>query len=264
MKPTETIKQIKEKLADVYHPDDPLLAQYEEDSRKGVQTAVAQTRKRIDRQLQIKDDHDKRLSFENDLRRSGFQAIAGVDEVGRGPLAGPVVAAAVILPKNCDDLIGVTDSKQVSLKDRTDYAQRIKQVALAYSIWEVDAATIDRLNIYEATKIAMQEAVSQLEVQPDYVLVDAMTLDIDTPQMSIIKGDQRSLSIAAASILAKVYRDEKMAEYGKQFPEYQWDKNAGYGTAAHLAALDQLGYTRYHRRSFKPINEMTKFNNRKK
>lgn len=262
MKKQETVKQIKEKLAKVTKFDDPLITQYESDYRKTVQKELARARKRILRQNQIMFDHYNRLMFESALNLLGYQWIAGIDEVGRGPLAGPVVAAAVILPEKCEQLIGVNDSKQIPSAKRKQFAETIKEVAIAYAVSVVPPETIDRVNIYEATKIAMQEALSQLEPQPDYVLVDAMTLNIEIPQKSLMKGDQRSLSIAAASILAKVYRDDLMANYGKVYPEYGWDKNAGYGTAEHLKALNQLGYTPYHRRSFKPVSDITTFNQR--
>lgn len=262
MTKNETVKQIKEKLAKVTESADPLLELYESDNRKTVQKELAKVRKRLIRLNQLKVEHDYRLAFEKNYHSLGYQLIAGVDEVGRGPLAGPVVAAAVILPERCEQLIGVNDSKQLSNAKRKQFAEMIKKVAIAYAVSVVPAETIDQVNIYQATKMAMKDSLSQLKPQPEYVLVDAMTLDIEIPQKSLVKGDQKSLSIAAASILAKVYRDKLMADYGKDYPEYGWDRNAGYGTAEHLEALNQLGYTPYHRRSFKPVRDITRFNQR--
>ncbi len=188
-----------------------------------------------------------------DLERSlagEFPFVAGVDEVGRGPLAGPVVAAAVILPLDCD-FTGVNDSKKLSKKKREQLSSYIKEHALAYSIFEVDERTIDKINIREATRLCMKGAVEGLSLTPSLVLTDGdLTLDIAYPQRSIVKGDALVCSIGAASILAKVYRDALMEKYAALYPEYAFERNAGYGTAAHIAAIREVGICPIHRRTF--------------
>ncbi|MBS4461812.1 ribonuclease HII [Aerococcaceae bacterium zg-B36] len=253
-----SINEIKAKLAQVTELDDELLRLYRLDERKGVQTAVKQAEKRIVQLAQQKQEHLARLEIEDAVRQQGFKLIAGIDEVGRGPLAGPVVTAAVILPKNCDALIGVTDSKQLSPTKRQYFVELIKSVAIAYAITETSVEAIDQYNIYEATRQSMLESVESLKIQPDYLLIDAMKIDSDLPQQSLIKGDQRSLTIAAASILAKEYRDNRMIEYAAQYPEFGFDKHMGYGTAQHLTALATYGYTPIHRQSFAPVRETLK------
>jgi len=172
--------------------------------------------------------------------------------VGRGPLAGPVVCAAVIMPLDENDLIvGVDDSKKLSEKKREELAERIKEKALCYTVIEIDERTIDEINILEATKLGMKRAVESLEISPEIVLTDGnMTLDIATPQKSVIHGDALSYSIGAASIVAKVYRDNLMDEYAKTYPAYAFEKNKGYGTAAHIQAIKEQGLCPIHRRTF--------------
>lgn len=188
--------------------------------------------------------------YENELHEKGIKLIAGVDEVGRGPLAGPVVAAAVILPADFD-ILYVDDSKKISEKRRETLYDEIISVALDYKICEVDNEVIDRINILEATKVAMKNAICGLKEIPEYLLIDALTLkDIDIPQMGIIKGDSKSVSIAAASIIAKVYRDRLMCEMHKIYPDYAFDRNKGYGTPAHYAGIREAGITQIHRKSF--------------
>ena len=170
--------------------------------------------------------------------------------MGRGPLAGPVVAAAVILPLDCD-FTGVNDSKKLSKKKREQLSSYIKEHALAYSIFEVDERTIDKINIREATRLCMKGAVEGLSLTPSLVLTDGdLTLDIAYPQRSIVKGDALVCSIGAASILAKVYRDALMEKYAALYPEYAFERNAGYGTAAHIAAIREVGICPIHRRTF--------------
>jgi ribonuclease HII len=194
------------------------------------------------------------LQYENEARLKGFQTIAGIDEAGRGPLAGPVVAAACIIPQGIL-LPGVNDSKQLSPAARQKLFQQIKTIPdIIFSIGRVDPAEIDRINIYQATIVAMQHAVGGLSCRPDYLLVDGMKLPHDIPVLKIIKGDALSQSIAAASIIAKVTRDAMMEEYDKQWPQYGFAKHKGYGTAAHLAALAEHGPCPIHRRSFAPIS----------
>ena len=192
------------------------------------------------------------LTLEREYLQKGFTAVAGVDEVGRGPLAGPVVCAAVILPLEEEVRIaGIDDSKKLSAKKRELLAEQIKRTARAYSICEVDAQTIDEINILQATRLCMKRAVESLSISADMVLTDGnMTLDISVPQRSIVKGDALVCSIGAASSLAKVYRDTLMREYAKEFPEYGFEKNAGYGTAVHIQAIRETGICRIHRKTF--------------
>ena len=196
--------------------------------------------------------------YERELNEQGIELIAGVDEVGRGPLIGPVVTAAVILPKNYS-LKGLTDSKKLSEKKREEFYKIIKEQALAIGIGIVDEKRIDEINIYEATKEAMYMAIKNLKIKPEHVLIDAMKLDLDIPSTSIIKGDLLSISISAASVIAKVTRDHMLYEIDKEFPMYDLKNNKGYGTKKHLEAIKKYGITKYHRLSYKPV-----FDNRNK
>ena len=192
------------------------------------------------------------MQYERALQMQGYTLIAGVDEVGRGPLAGPVVCAAVIMPLDDESLIvGVDDSKKLSEKKREQLAEEIKQRALAYTIVEIDEKTIDEINILEATKLGMKKAIESLELAPDVVLTDGnMTIDITHKQHSVIHGDALSYSIGTASIIAKVYRDHLMDEYAKAYPQYAFEKNKGYGTAAHIQGIKEYGLCPIHRRTF--------------
>ncbi len=192
------------------------------------------------------------LTLERSLAAQGFLRVAGVDEVGRGPLAGPVVCAAVILPLEEDRrIVGIDDSKKLSAKKRQALAEKIKTTARAYAVAEVDASVIDEINILQATRLCMKRAVEQLLPAADMVLTDGnMTLDISIPQRSIVRGDALVCSIGAASILAKVHRDALMAEYAKLYPEYAFERNAGYGTKAHIEAIREVGICPIHRRTF--------------
>lgn len=250
-----TIKEIKEQLASIQRLDDPLLTELEQDSRSGVIQAIAKRKKEIQKRLDEDERLEGMLAYEKELYTQGIQLIAGVDEVGRGPLAGPVVAAAVILPKACK-IPGLNDSKKIPKSKHKEIYEAVLQNAIAIGIGVKDNHVIDQVNIYEATKLAMMEAIGQLEPQPQHLLIDAMRLDLPIPQTSIIKGDANSLSIAAASIVAKVTRDQMMEEFDREYPGYDFAQNAGYGTAKHLAGLDQLGVTPIHRRSFEPIKSM--------
>lgn len=190
--------------------------------------------------------------YEESLYRQGCSIIAGVDEVGRGPLAGPVVAAAVILPRGFA-VLGVDDSKKLSPKRREELYHQIRENAIAFAIGMEDQATIDRINILEATKRAMKQALDHLNaLYPiDHVLVDALTLkEVSLPQTAIIKGDAKSVSIAAASILAKVTRDRMMEDYHRQYPHYGFDQNKGYGTRTHYQGISTYGICPIHRLSF--------------
>lgn len=250
-----TIKEIKEQLASIQRLDDPLLTELEQDSRSGVIQAIAKRKKEIQKRLDEDERLEKMLAYEKELYTQGIQLIAGVDEVGRGPLAGPVVAAAVILPENCK-IPGLNDSKKIPKSKHKEIYEAVLQNAIAIGIGVKDNQVIDQVNIYEATKLAMMEAIGQLDPQPQHLLIDAMKLDLPIPQTSIIKGDANSLSIAAASIVAKVTRDQMMEEFDCEYPGYDFAQNAGYGTANHLAGLDQLGVTPIHRRSFEPVKSM--------
>jgi ribonuclease HII len=190
--------------------------------------------------------------YERAARAQGATAIAGVDEVGRGSLFGPVVAAAVILPENCR-IPGLRDSKQLLPEDRQRLELIVRRRAIAIAIEEVDAETIDRVNIYQATRIAMKSAVKRLLPAPDHLLIDAMRLDLDCRQTSIIYGDSLSISIAAASVVAKVYRDRRMCELDREYPQYGLASHKGYSTPEHLAALLKHGPCALHRRSFRPV-----------
>ena len=194
----------------------------------------------------------EKLQYENALLKKGCRYIVGVDEVGRGPLAGPVVCAAVIMPLDDLSIIeGIDDSKKLSEKKRELLAEKIKQTAIAYTIIETDEKIIDEINILEATKLGMKRAVESLSIEPDVVLTDGnMTLDVSYPQQSIVKGDALSYSIGAASIIAKVHRDHLMDEYAKTYPEYAFAKNKGYGTAEHINAIKEYGLCPIHRRTF--------------
>ena len=250
-----TIKGIKERLASIQRLDDPLLTELEQDSRSGVIQAIAKRKKEIQKRLDEDERLEGMLAYEKECYAREIELIAGVDEVGRGPLAGPVVAAAVILPKGCK-ISGLNDSKKIPKSKHKEIYEAVLQNAVAIGIGIKDNQVIDQVNIYEATKLAMMEAIGQLEPQPQHLLIDAMKLDLPIPQTSIIKGDANSLSIAAASIVAKVTRDQMMEEFDREYPGYDFAQNAGYGTANHLAGLDQLGVTPIHRRSFEPVKSM--------
>ena len=182
---------------------------------------------------------------------SNLALIAGVDEVGRGPLAGPVVCACVIMPMDEDSIIeGINDSKKLSEKKREELYDKIIEKAICYSIAEVDERIIDEINILEATKLCMTKCIKALDVEPEIVLVDALKLPIDIRQEAVIHGDALSYNIASASIVAKVYRDRKMVEYAKTYPEYGFEKHKGYGTKAHIEALKKYGACPLHRTTF--------------
>lgn len=197
------------------------------------------------------------FDFENKAKADGFAVIAGVDEVGRGCLAGAVVAAAVVFGSEDSVPEGVDDSKKISKPRREELAARIKETALTFAVGRVEADEVDRINILEATKLAMISAVGKLSPAADFLLIDAVRLTAcPLPQKSIIKGDSASASIAAASILAKVYRDEMMAEYDLLYPEYGFAKHVGYGTPEHMAAIREHGPCPIHRMTFRGVNQL--------
>jgi ribonuclease HII len=197
-------------------------------------------------------------TLERELRVRGFAGVAGVDEVGRGSLFGPVVAAAVIL---CPDrpVRGLNDSKLLEAERREVLAERIRERAVAHAVAAVDAAAIDHINIYQASRVAMRMAVSRLDPQPDFLLVDAVAIDLPLPQRALIKGDARCQAIAAASILAKVWRDALMRVWDAVFPEYGLASHKGYSTPEHYRALERYGPTPLHRLSFEPVRAHSRF-----
>lgn len=255
MKPL-TIKDIKGRLLTIDQATDPFIQEIKKDERKSVQQALLSWEKKQEKQQALQARAFDLLAYERQGLANGYQVIAGIDEVGRGPLAGPVVAAAVILPNGLL-LPGVDDSKKLSEKKRHELVTLIEKHALGIGIGVISEKVIDEVNIYQATKLAMVEAIKKLPVAPDFLLIDAMPLpESHLPHESIIKGDAKSASIAAASIIAKETRDTLMKEYDNQFPGYDFAKNAGYGTPKHLDAIKTLGITPIHRQSFAPIKEM--------
>lgn len=251
-----TIKEIKECLATIDELDHPLFEELILDGRAGVQAAISKRKRELQKQVDEDLRLEKMLAYEKELYAQGIHLIAGVDEVGRGPLAGPVVAAAVILPENCK-IPGLNDSKKIPKSKHYAIYQAVLDQALSVGIGIKDNQVIDQVNIYEATKLAMLEAIQELDPQPQHLLIDAMKLALPISQTSIIKGDANSLSIAAASIVAKVTRDQMMAAYDQEYPGYDFAQNAGYGTSNHLEGLEKHGVTPTHRRSFEPIKSMT-------
>lgn len=195
--------------------------------------------------------------YEKELREKGITLIAGVDEVGRGPLIGPVVTACVILPEHFD-LPGLTDSKKLTEKKREALFPMIKEQALAIGIGVVDAKKIDEVNIYEATKIAMKQAIENCPIQPEHILIDAMKLELDIPSTSIIKGDLKSITISAASVIAKVTRDKMMEELDLKYPMYDFKHNKGYPTKKHCQAIQEYGILKEHRKTFSPVSDYIK------
>lgn len=204
--------------------------------------------KEIDLHLCTLDNH----RYEKKYYKDGYTLIAGVDEVGRGPLVGPVVASAVILPKDYN-LPGLTDSKKLSEKKRDYYYDIIMKDAISVGIGIIDNDIIDEINIYEATKLAMKEAINNLNPKPEVVLTDAMKLDLDTKLEAIIKGDMKSITIAAASVIAKVTRDRMMYELDKKYPYYNFKNNKGYPTKDHIKAIKEHGIIKEHRKTYAPI-----------
>lgn len=200
------------------------------------------------------------LKYEKALYEQNINLIAGVDEVGRGPLVGPVVTAAVILPVNYE-LKGLNDSKQLSEKKREEFYPIIMRDAISVGIGIIDAKKIDEVNIYEATKLAMYQAINNLKIKPEHVLIDAMKLNLDMPSTSIIHGDALSLSIAAASVIAKVTRDHMMMELDKKYPQYGFKKHKGYPTKFHLAMLEEYGPLPNYRFTYGPVKKVVKEHN---
>ncbi len=225
-----------------------LLLKYSEDERSGVVTICNQYRNKIWTLQREMERLATMRTYEN--KYSDYEYICGIDEVGRGPFAGPVIAAAVILPKDCN-ILYVNDSKQLSEKKREELYDEIISQAIAFGIGSVPPNKIDEMNILQATYEAMRKAIGNLSVKPDLLLNDAVTIPgVDIKQVPIIKGDAKSISIAAASIVAKVTRDRMMVAYDKIFPGYDFASNKGYGSAKHIAAIKEIGLTPIHRLSF--------------
>lgn len=250
-----TINEIKQILAD-NKVSEAVLAKLSADPRIGVQKLVESYQKRQKRIAEKQEAFDNRLMYERKFWAKG-QTVAGVDEVGRGPLAGPVVTAAVVIDSNFD-LVDVNDSKKLSIQKRELLYPQILQKAVSVAIGIRSSQVIDQINIYEADRLAMADAVANLNCKPDALLVDAMTVPIDIPQKRLIKGDAKSNSIAAASIIAKVFRDRMMADYALIYPEYNFESNVGYGTKEHIVALKKYGPTPIHRKTFAPVNDFFK------
>lgn len=251
----KTIQEIKTLLKSVYSPEDPIFTGLFSDSRKGVQSLLVKKQADFQYLKDLQENKKRMLQYEKEARSRGFQWIAGVDEVGRGPLAGPVVTCAVVLPQDFP-VLGIKDSKKLSHQQRVQLVSEIEEHAVAIGYGIRTAEEIDCMNILQATKQAMLEALSQLEVSPDFILVDAEHLDTPIPQKSLIKGDDNSYSIACASILAKEKRDDLMKEYANIYPEFGFDQHVGYGTKAHLQALEKYGPTPIHRKSFAPVKKL--------
>ena len=243
------IGQIKDELKAATEAMLPsFIASYEPDERSGVKKLVEQAKKR----LQKLEEERKRIwnLQEYERKYSEYAYICGIDEVGRGPRAGPVVAGAVILPKDCD-ILYINDSKKLTAAKREELYDEIMEKAVATGIGMVPPQRIDEINILQATYEAMREAISKLNPSPDILLNDAVTIpEVTIPQVPIIKGDAKSISIGAASIIAKVTRDRLMVEYDQILPEYGFASNKGYGSAEHIAALKKYGASPIHRRSF--------------
>lgn len=197
-------------------------------------------------------------ALERELREQGGRLIAGVDEVGRGPLAGPVVACAVVMPPESRAIAGVADSKKLSSSERVRLAVLIRRHALAIGLGAASVREIDRLNIYHATVLAMRRALHRLSLPPDHVLVDGLPLaSLTVKHTAVVGGDGRCYAIACASILAKVTRDRLMTSLSVRYPDYEWARNSGYGTPDHLRGLDRAGATPHHRRSFAPVRQLS-------
>ena len=199
--------------------------------------------------------------YEKKYWSTGFNNIAGVDEVGRGPLIGPVVTACVVLPHNFK-LEGLTDSKKLSEKKRNEFCEYIKQNALAYSIGVVSPEEIDEINIYQASKKAMLLAIEDIrkKINVDYVFTDAMPLELDIPSLSIVKGDLKSITISAASVIAKVTRDNMMYELDKKYPQYKFGSHKGYPTKKHIEAINKYGLIEGYRKTYGPVKELIERN----
>jgi len=246
MQSTKEIKELFQAACEDELPE--LIKKYKEDERAGIQKLAASAQKKLDALAKERERIYQLREYERKYADCAY--ICGIDEVGRGPLAGPVVAGAVILPKDCE-ILYINDSKQLSEKKREELYDIIMEKAVSCAVGYATPERIDEINILQATYEAMRDAISKLEVIPDVLLNDAVVIpEVGIQQVPIIKGDAKSISIGAASIVAKVTRDRLMVEYDKVFPEYGFAGNKGYGSAAHIEALKKYGATPIHRRSF--------------
>lgn len=253
----QTVKEIEMLLKDLEQPSD-WLKELESDKRAGVQKALKRWYKNEEKRQRIRFAHEEKKAFDASYKPFSGAYVAGVDEAGRGPLAGPVVTASVILPDECDELIGLDDSKTITKDKREQLADIIRTVAIDYAVHIQPASVIDDINIYEATRQSMEASVNQLSIAPHFVMVDAMKLSIPQQTASITKADAQSLAVAAASILAKTTRDQYMDRLHEEYPMYQFQKNAGYGTVDHIEALKKHGPTSHHRKTFEPVKSLVK------
>lgn len=252
---TLTIKEITQVINTINTIEELENHEFFLDKRKGVQTAITRRRKVLEKEQALKEKYAEMTYFENEILKENPNAIiCGIDEVGRGPLAGPVVACATILNSN-HNYLGLDDSKKVPVTKRLELNEALKNEVTAFAYGIATAEEIDEFNIYKATQIAMRRAIDGLSVQPTHLLIDAMTLDNALPQVSLIMGDARSVH-CTASIMAKVFRDDYMTQLSKDYPEYGFEKNAGYGTKQHLLAIDDIGIMKEHRKSFEPIKSL--------
>jgi ribonuclease HII len=248
----ESINQIKKELESI-SAEDCRFQKWRKDERKGVRVLLDKWDRKQEMNKKLKKEREEMLYYEKKEKDLGYTSTAGIDEVGRGPLAGPVIAAAVILHTS-EPPLGMTDSKKLSEKKRIEFDEWICTNA-SVGIGRAEAWEIDKYNIYQASKMAMKRAVADLPRLPDSLLVDAMEIEADVRQTSLIKGDARSVSIAAASIVAKVKRDEWMKQLADKHPGYGFENHSGYGTKEHLQAITGLGLIDEHRRSFAPVKE---------
>lgn len=251
-----SIKEVKELLNDIQDLQTLEASEWNQDERKGVQQAISRRKKQLEKEAAMIAHYKEMTQYEAAILQEQPDAvICGIDEVGRGPLAGPVVACAVIL--NADHAYyGLDDSKKVSAAKRQTLAEALLEGTAAYAYGKASPEEIDDLNIYQATQVAMMRAIENLAIPPTHLLIDAMELPLDITQSSIIKGDAKSVSIAAASILAKEHRDAYMHQLAEQYPGYDFEHNVGYGTKAHLEGIQQFGVIPEHRKSFEPIKSI--------
>ncbi len=243
-----SLKDIKKMVSETDDIEEMILS-LEKDQRKSVIKLADQLRKKVDKKNDLINKFKTMNSYEEIEKNKGNFIIVGIDEAGRGPLAGPVVAAAVILPEN-EMILGLDDSKKLSENKRNELFQVIQDKALAVGVGIVDQNKIDEINILNAAKAAMIIAVGKIDYKPDVLLVDAVKLDMPIEQVNLIKGDQKSNSIAAASIIAKVTRDKIMREMSETYPGYGFEKHKGYGTKTHYEAIENFGFTPIHRKTF--------------
>lgn len=246
----ESIKDIALRIKECsFEEFEAVKLELKDDTRKGVIKEIEKREKHFKKLEKMISEYRYRQRYEIDLFKRGYKLVAGLDEVGRGPLAGPVYAAAVILnPKS--SYLGVRDSKKLSENQRIELSKKIRETALAYCIASATPEEIDKFNILNATKLAMKRAVEGLKEKPEYLLLDAINIDVKLPQTSIIKGDDNSISIGAASIIAKVERDNYMIEIAKKYPHYDFESNKGYGTSKHIEGIKEHGICEIHRKSF--------------